>query len=62
MDQKVSHFAMYIIAITLVVCVATVLLAKGLQAMPFGWIGVAFAAVLAVGAVAMTRIHFDDAH
>lgn len=62
MDQKVSHIAMYIIAITLVLAVGVVLLAKGVDALPYGWIGAAVAGVLAVAAIAMTRLHFDDAH
>ena len=60
MDQKVSHIAMWIIAITLVVCVAIVLLFHGVSSMPFGWIGVAVALVLAAAAVLMTRLHFED--
>ena len=48
MDQKVSHIVMYILAITLVVCVGVVLLAKGITAVPHEWLGVAVAAVLAV--------------
>ena len=53
---------MYIIAITLVLAVGVVLLAKGVDALPYGWIGAAVAGVLAVAAIAMTRLHFDDAH
>jgi hypothetical protein len=62
MDQKVSHIAMWIIGITLVVCVAIVLVFKGVDAMPFGWIGVVVALVLAIAAFAMTRLHFEDPH
>jgi hypothetical protein len=62
MDQRISHAVMYIIAATLVICTAIVLIFKGPSAMPFGWIGVGFAAALAVGALAMTRLHFDQPH
>lgn len=58
MDQKVSHIAMYILAITLVLCVAVVLVFKGIDAMPHGWLGVAVAGVLTVAALAMTRLKF----
>ena len=59
MDQKVSHIAMYILAITLILCVAIVLVFKGIDAMPHQWLGVAIAGVLVVAALAMTRIKFD---
>ncbi len=62
MDQKVSHIVMYILAITLVVCVGVVLLAKGISAVPHQWLGVAIAAVLAVAALAMTRLSFGPDH
>lgn len=58
MDQKVSHIAMYILAIMLILCVAVVLLFKGIDAMPHGWLGVAVAGVLTVAALAMTRLKF----
>lgn len=58
MDQKVSHIAMYILAITLVLCVAVVLIFKGVDAIPYQWIGVAVAGVLTVAALAMTRLKF----
>ena len=58
MDQKVSHIAMYILAITLIVSVAIVLGFKGIDAMPHGWIGVAVAGALAIAALAMTRLKF----
>ncbi len=50
---------MYILAITLILCVAIVLVFKGIDAMPHQWLGVAVAGVLAVAALAMTRIKFD---
>jgi hypothetical protein len=53
---KVGAIVMWIIAITLVVCTAGVLLFKGVNAMPYDWIGVIGAAIFAVAAVAMTRI------
>ena len=59
MDQKVSHFAMYTLAITLILCVAIVLVFKGIDAMPHQWLGVAIAGVLVVAALAMTRLKFD---
>jgi len=58
MDQKVSHIVMYILAITLVVSVAIVLGFKGIDAMPHQWLGVAVAGVLAIAALAMTRLKF----
>ena len=62
MDQKGSHIVMYILAITLVVCVGVVLLAKGITAVPHQWLGVAIAGVLAVAALAMTRLNFGPGH
>jgi len=50
---------MYILAITLIVSVAIVLGFKGIDAMPHQWIGVAVAGVLAIAALAMTRLKFD---
>lgn len=47
---------MYIIAATIAVCTALVLVAKGVDAMPFGWIGVVGAVIFLVAAIAMTRI------
>ncbi|MEI6689078.1 MAG: hypothetical protein WCN97_06945 [Thermoleophilia bacterium] len=58
MDQKVSHIVMYILAITLIVSVAIVLGFKGIDAMPHQWLGVAVAGVLAIAALAMTRLKF----
>ncbi len=51
----VSVFVMYTIAITIVVCNAIVLLAKGVDAMPFGIIGVIGSVVFAAAAIAMAR-------
>lgn len=62
MDQKVSHIVMYILAATLVLSVALVLLTKGITAVPHEWLGVGIAAVLAVGALAMTRLSFGPDH
>jgi protein-S-isoprenylcysteine O-methyltransferase Ste14 len=59
MDQKVSHIAMYILAITLIGSVAIVLGFKGIDSVPHQWIGVAVAGVLAIAALAMTRLKFD---
>jgi hypothetical protein len=58
MDQKVSHIVMYILAITLIVSVAIVLGFKGIDAMPHQWLGDAVAGVLAIAALAMTRLKF----
>ena len=51
----VSVFVMYLIAITIVVCNAIVLLAKGVDAMPFGFIGVIGSLVFIAAAVAMAQ-------
>ena len=51
----VSVFVMYTIAITIVVCNAIVLLAKGVDAMPFGIIGVIGSVVLAAAPTARAR-------
>ncbi len=61
MDQSVSHYVMYILAATLVACVALVLAFKGISAVPHQWLGVAIAGILAVLALAMTRLKFGDA-
>jgi hypothetical protein len=51
----VSVFVMYTIATTIVVCNAIVLLAKGLDAMPFGILGVVGSAVFIAAAIAMAQ-------
>lgn len=51
----VSVFVMYTIAITIVVCNAIVLLAKGVDAMPFGILGVIGSAVFTAAAIAMAQ-------
>ena len=51
----VSVFVMHTIAATFVVCNAIVLLAKGVDAMPFGIIGVIGSAVFIVAALAMAQ-------
>lgn len=61
MDQSVSHFVMYVLAATITVCVGIVVLFKGVETVPHGWLGIAIAAVLVVAALAMTRIKFGDA-
>jgi hypothetical protein len=53
---KVGMIVMWIIAITLVVCTVGVILFKGVDAMPYDWIGVIGAAIFTVAAIAMTRI------
>jgi hypothetical protein len=51
----VSVRVMYVIAITIVVCNAIVLLAKGVDAMPFGVIGVIGSLVFIAAALAMAQ-------
>ena len=51
----VSVFVMYLIAVTIVVCDAIVLLAKGVDAMPFGMIGIIGSLVFIVAALAMAQ-------
>ena len=51
----VSVFVMYLIAVTIVVCDAIVLLAKGVDAMPFGVIGILGSLVFIVAALAMAQ-------
>jgi hypothetical protein len=58
-DSKVSHIAMWIIAATLLLCLALVILVEGIDTVPHGWIGAGVTVVLAIGAVLMTRIHFE---
>lgn len=62
MDQKVSHIVMYILAATLILAVALVLSTKGIASVPHQWLGVAVALVLAVAALAMTRLNFGPGH
>ena len=57
--EKVGKIVMYIIAITLFVCSVCVIVFKGVDAMPYDWIGVAGAVVFIVAALAMTRIETD---
>ena len=54
-DEKVGSIVMYIIAITLVVCTAGVLIFYGVDAMPYDWIGVIGAALFAIAALATAR-------
>jgi hypothetical protein len=51
----VSVRVMHIIAITIVVCNVIVLLAKGVDAMPFGVFGIIGSAVFLVAALAMAE-------
>lgn len=48
---------MFILAGTILFFTAVVLIFKGVDDMPHHYIGLAFALVLAGGALAMTRIH-----
>ena len=58
MDQKVSHIAMYILAITLLVCLAGIIIFRGVDTVPHQWLGVGITLGLAVAALAMTRLKF----
>ncbi len=60
MDQSVSHFVMYVLAVTIAVCVGIVVLFKGVDTVPHGWLGIGIAALLVLGSLAMTRLHFGD--
>jgi hypothetical protein len=60
MDQKISHAAMYILAVTLLVCLAGIIIFKGVDTVPHQWLGVAITVALAVAALAMTRLKFGD--
>ena len=51
----VSVFIMYTIAITIVVCDVLVLLAKGMDALPFGVIGLLGSAVFVAAALGMAQ-------
>jgi len=51
---------MYVIAATILVCSSMVLVFKGVNAMPFNWIGLIGAVVFFVAALAMTRISPDE--
>jgi hypothetical protein len=55
-DEKVGSVVMYIIAITLFLCSAGVIIFKGVEGMPYEWIGVIGAAFFIVAAIAMTRV------
>jgi hypothetical protein len=54
--EAVGRIVMWIIAITLFVCSAGVIIFKGIEAMPYDWIGVIGAAIFIVAAIAMTRV------
>ncbi len=54
--ENVGRIVMWIIAITLFLCSAGVIIFKGVEAMPYDWIGVIGSAVFIVAAIAMTRI------
>jgi hypothetical protein len=54
--MDLGKIIMYIIASTILVCTLMVLAFKGVNAMPFNWIGVVGAGVFLVAALAMTRI------
>jgi hypothetical protein len=55
--MEVSKIVMYIIAATIALCTALVLLAKGVDAMPYGAIGLVGAGVFFVVSLGMTRLH-----
>jgi hypothetical protein len=54
--EQVGKTVMYIIAITIAVCSTAVIVFKGVDAMPYDWIGVIGAAVFTLAALAMTRV------
>ena len=54
-NDPVSVIIWYIIAAMIVACTALVLLAKGVKAMPFDYIGVVGAVLFTVAALAMSR-------
>ena len=49
---------MYILAITLLVCLAGIIIFKGVDTVPHQWLGVGITLGLAVAALAMTRLKF----
>jgi hypothetical protein len=60
MDVDISRLIMYVIAITLVVCTAGVLLYHGsVDGMPYGWVGLGGAVLFTVIALGFTRIRHD---
>lgn len=60
MDQSVSHFVMYVLAVTIAVCVGIIVLFKGVDTVPHGWLGIGIAALLVIASLAMTRLKFGD--
>ena len=54
--ENIGRIVMYIIAITIFLCSAGVIIFKGVDAMPYDWYGVAGAIVFVVAALAMTRV------
>ena len=60
MGVDISRLIMYVIATTLVVCTAIVLLYHGgVGGMPFGWVGLVGAVVFTVVALGFTRVRHD---
>jgi hypothetical protein len=54
--EAVGRIVMWIIAITLFLCSAGVIIFKGIDGMPYDWIGVIGSAIFIVAAIAMTRV------
>ena len=54
--MDVGKLIMYVIATTILVCTAMVLVFEGVDAMPFNWIGLIGAAIFFLAALAMTRL------
>jgi small-conductance mechanosensitive channel len=51
----VSVFVMYTIAVTIVVCNVIVILAKGVDAMPFDYLGIVGSVVFIAAAIGMAQ-------
>jgi hypothetical protein len=52
----VGKLIMYVIATTILVCTAMVLVFKGVDAMPFNWVGLVGAVLFFAAALGMTRL------
>ena len=54
--MDVGKLIMYVIATTILVCTAMVLVFKGIDAMPFNWVGLVGAVLFFAAALGMTRL------
>jgi hypothetical protein len=60
MDVDISRIVMYVIAATLVLCSAGVILYHGsVDGMPYGWVGLGGAVIFTLVALGFTRIRHD---